>query len=147
MYRRKKTGGKKKRTVRGERVTVWFPPIVLDILDSIVRQEGCSRSWMVTEAVCSHLGISESLIGKERGYEIPKKFKDRKGLWTQAKVAGLTEQEIDDLLESGMDEPIEYTCTVCGEEVALDSGTPKEVVKSLGGMCVRCAYSNTAEGR
>ena len=141
MYRRKAVGGKKKRAARGERVTVWFPPIVLDILDQAVNREGCSRSWLVTAAVCAYLGISEGLVAEARGYEIPKRFEDRVGEWTLAKGKDV----VGDLLTAGFEKPIEYTCKGCGEQVVLDSETPKEVVKALAGLCVRCAYRGSGD--
>ena len=88
VYRRKKKGSKKRAATRGVRITVWLPPIVLQLLDELKTEEGCSRSWLITEAVCQMLGISESKISEERGYEIPKKFADRTGQWTDAKKEG-----------------------------------------------------------
>lgn len=87
-YRRKKKGSKKRAASRGVRITVWLPPIILQLLDDAKVEEGCSRSWLITEAICDYLKINEEVISTERGYEIPKKFSDRVGHWTEAKKGG-----------------------------------------------------------
>lgn len=77
--------GKKKRASRGIRVTVWFPPVVLEALDQETVEQGCSRSWLITEAVCDYLGLPEEAISDMRGYPIPKRLADRQGVWTPVK--------------------------------------------------------------
>ena len=76
-YHAKKDSKLKSKT-QGVRTTIWPPEWVLVELDVYAARERCSRTWAVTEAICDFLGIDESRIAEERGYEIPKKIDDRK---------------------------------------------------------------------
>lgn len=131
--------GKRRRESRGVRATVWFPPVVLDMLDQIAKLEGCSRSWLITELVCQQLEIDESRINEARGYAIPKRFEDRVGNWSPKKKKGKGHAKI-------MGVPIEYTCKVCGEPVRLSENTPKEVVDKLDSRCLKCSTIEKEKG-
>ena len=75
-YTQKKDSKKKSKT-QGVRATFWPPEWVLKAIDIRAVEEDCSRTWWIVEACCEKLGIEESQIAEERGYEIPKKMIDR----------------------------------------------------------------------
>jgi len=67
------------------RVTVYVPSVVWEKVVEQAEAEGISRSWITTEALLQYLNMDEEEIIKQRGYEIPSKFEDRKGEWTPKK--------------------------------------------------------------
>lgn len=64
-------------------------PRVVDLaLRASAKEQGCSQSWIITEALLVYLGMAEEEIIQARGYAIPKKLTERRGDWSLKKGGG-----------------------------------------------------------
>ena len=68
-----------------EQLLLLVPKALKQVLKYRAKQEGTSMSWLATDALSKYLGVTPAEL---RGYEIPKRFADRKGNWTPNKRKG-----------------------------------------------------------
>ena len=142
VRRRTREGTRRRSASRGVQISYQAPPVVLLKLDQRVLEEGCSRSWLITEFICAGLGMDEKEIAAARGYSIPKRLEDRVGDWTPNKDT----KEVDDT-DNDSDSKVKvvrFNCSRCGQSVKVSGWNADEVAESYGGICISCRMK---EGR
>jgi len=69
------------------KIVLRLPPSLFWWVKEQSEESGCSLSWVICDALMLASGVTHQQIIQDRGYDIPKEFKNRTGAWTPAKLS------------------------------------------------------------